>query len=82
VSLQLKQLQLRLEKRGFSLSWDSEVVELLYREGYNPAFGARPIKRAIQRLVEDPLSIQLLGGRFAPGSAIRLTLQGSEVVAL
>ncbi len=81
VGLQLKQLQTRLQKRGFSLSWDDEVVDALYREGYDPAFGARPIKRAIQRMVEDPLSVKLLGGGFAPGSSIHLTMEGSEVVA-
>ena len=81
VGLQLKQLQTRLQKRGFSLSWDDEVVDALYREGYDPSFGARPIKRAIQRMVEDPLSVKLLGGGFAPGSSIHLTMDGSEVVA-
>jgi ATP-dependent Clp protease ATP-binding subunit ClpB len=81
VGLQLKQLQTRLQKRGFSLRWDDEVVDALYREGYDPAFGARPIKRAIQRMVEDPLSVKLLGGGFAPGSSIHLTMEGSEVVA-
>jgi len=81
VVLQLKQLQHRLEKRGFSLSWDDAVVDALYREGYDPAFGARPLKRAIQRMVEDPLSVKLLDGSFAPGSSIHLTMEGSEVVA-
>ena len=81
VGLQLKQLQHRLEKRGFSLKWDEDVVEALHREGYDPAFGARPLKRAIQRMVEDPLSVKLLDGSFAPGASIHLTMEGSEVVA-
>lgn len=81
VTLQLKQLQTRLQKRGFSLTWEDDVVEALYQEGYDPAFGARPIKRAIQRMVEDPLSLKMLSGTFSPGSTIHLAMEGSEVVA-
>lgn len=81
VVLQLEQLQERLQKRGFFLTWEDEVLSLLYKEGYDPVFGARPIRRAVQRLVENPLSVQLLSGDFGPGSKILLTLQGDEVVA-
>ncbi|MGE4585403.1 MAG: ATP-dependent chaperone ClpB [Sphaerochaeta sp.] len=80
VTLQLQQLAKRLEKRGFALSWDSEVVDALYTEGYDPLFGARPIKRAVQRMVENPLSVQLLGGTFNPGTTIHLSMRGSQVV--
>jgi len=82
VVLQLQMLKQRLENRGFSLSWDDSVVDILYQVGYDPVYGARPIKRAIQRMVENPLSVQMLGGDFAAGSSIMLTCKDSQVVAL
>ncbi len=81
VTLQLKQLGTRLEKRGFTLSWDDSVVDLIETEGYDPDFGARPIKRALQRLVENPLSMQLLAGSFTAGAVIHLSVQGKQVIA-
>lgn len=82
VDMQLAQLAQRLERRGYTLHWDEAVVDLVFREGFDATFGARPVKRAIQRLVENPLSVQLLSGSFAPSSAIRLTVDGDEVVAI
>jgi ATP-dependent Clp protease ATP-binding subunit ClpB len=82
VVLQLQMLKQRLENRGFSLSWDDSVVDILYQVGYDPVYGARPIKRAIQRMVENPLSVQMLGGDFVAGSSIMLTCKDSQVVAL
>lgn len=81
VTLQLKQLGSRLEKRGFFLGWNDDVVDLIESEGYDPDFGARPIKRALQRLVENPLSVQLLSGSFTSGAVINLSVQGKQVVA-
>ncbi len=82
VVLQLKQLEQRLAKRGFVLTWDEDVVEALHTQGYDPVYGARPIKRAVQRMVENPLSVQLLSGTFNPGSHIHLAMQGDQVIAL
>jgi ATP-dependent Clp protease ATP-binding subunit ClpB len=81
VALQLGQLASRLALRGFELGWDEQVVDLVYRQGYDSDYGARPIRRAIQRLVENPLSLQLLSGEFAGVSAIRLVARDGEVVA-
>lgn len=81
VAIQLAQLAQRLERRGYTLSWDSGVVDLVFEEGYDASFGARPVKRAIQRLVENPLSVQLLDGSFAPGASIELKRRGDEVIA-
>ncbi len=82
VGIQLQQLAQRLERRGYSLSWDDEVVDLVFKEGFDASFGARPVKRAIQRLVENPLSVQLLTGTFVSGSPIRLTRVDDAVVAV
>ncbi len=82
VVLQLDQLRQRLEKRGYLLSWDDDVLQLLYSEGYDPVFGARPIRRAIQRLVENPLSVKLLSGEIKQGQQILLTRSGDAVEAV
>lgn len=82
VSIQLQQLATRLERRGHALSWDEGVVDLVFQEGFDVSFGARPVKRAIQRLVENPLSVQLLAGEFLSSGAIHLTRVGDAVVAI
>ena len=82
VAIQLQQLAQRLERRGYTLKWDDAVVDLVFQEGFDASFGARPVKRAIQRLVENPLSVQLLAGDFLSGSEIRLTRIGERVVAV
>ncbi|HKL58350.1 MAG TPA: ATP-dependent chaperone ClpB [Sphaerochaeta sp.] len=82
VAIQLQQLAQRLERRGYTLKWDDAVVDLVFQEGFDASFGARPVKRAIQRLVENPLSVQLLAGNFLSGSEIRLTRIGERVVAV
>nr|WP_321296692.1 ATP-dependent chaperone ClpB [uncultured Sphaerochaeta sp.] len=81
VTLQLQMLAKRLQKRGYLLSWDDGVVDALYEEGFDPVYGARPIKRAVQRLVENPLSVQLLSGAFPPDSSIHLTRSGDQIIA-
>lgn len=82
VVMQLQQLAQRLERRGYVLSWDEDVVDLVFKQGFDASFGARPVKRAIQRLVENPLSVQLLTGDFVTGAGIRLTKVGEKVVAV
>lgn len=62
VRLQLEQVKDMLSKNGITLCLDEEAIDLLAREGYDPEFGARPVKRAVQRLLLDDLSRALLGG--------------------
>jgi len=70
VELQLRRLRDRLAERGIGLELTDNAKELLVEEGWDPAFGARPLKRAIQRLLENPLALQLLEGRFSDGDRI------------
>jgi len=70
VELQLERLRTRLAERRIELELTDNAKELLVEEGWDPAFGARPLKRAIQRLVENPLALQLLEGGFADGDAV------------
>lgn len=72
VELQLRQVQKRLEDQHITLSWEAEVVEFLAREGYDVQFGARPLKRAIQQHILNPLAEKLLSGAIPAGSEVRL----------
>jgi ATP-dependent Clp protease ATP-binding subunit ClpB len=72
VELQLERLRRRLEERGIGLELTPAAKELLAEAGWDPAFGARPLKRAIQRLVENPLAARLLEGELGEGDAVRV----------
>ena len=72
VELQMRNLTKRLAERQLTLNLTSAAKALLFREGYDPAYGARPMKRAIQRLIQDPLALKLLDGEIHPGDVIRV----------
>ena len=72
VDIQLGQLRRRLIDRGLDLALDEAALDLLGEAGFDPVYGARPLKRAIQQQIENPLAQQLLQGRYAPGDRIRV----------
>ncbi len=72
VEHQLEHLRVRLAERGIVLELTDAAKEALAEAGWDPAYGARPLKRAIQRLVENPLALRLLEGEFADGDTIRV----------
>jgi ATP-dependent Clp protease ATP-binding subunit ClpB len=80
VELQLERLRHRLAERHISLELTDAAKEALAEAGWDPAYGARPLKRAIQRLVENPLALRLLEGDFVDGDAIRVDALGGELV--
>ncbi len=80
VELQLARLRDRLADRGITIELTDAAKELIAEAGWDPAFGARPLKRAIQRLVENPLAVQLLEGAFGDGDTIRVDAAGDELV--
>ena len=80
-ALMLGQVAARLHDRAIALTWDADVVAKLAREGYEPKFGARPLRRLIQRTVEDGLSEELLAGRIALGDSVRLLVEDDKIVA-
>ena len=80
VELQLERLRHRLAERHISLELTDAAKEALAEAGWDPAYGARPLKRAIQRLVENPLALRLLEGDFADGDTIRVDAHGGELV--
>ena len=71
VGLQLERVRQRLAKQGIGLALSPEAKEFIANQGYDPVYGARPLKRAIQRHLLDPLSLEVLEGRFKDGDLIR-----------
>ena len=69
----------RLAQQQLTLEVDRSAKQLIAKEGCDPQFGARPLKRAIQDLVLDPLATRLLLGEFKPGDRIRATAHDSEI---
>ncbi|HAB03965.1 MAG TPA: ATP-dependent chaperone ClpB [Pseudomonas sp.] len=78
--IQLGRLRSRLLERELSLSLSPEALDKLIAVGYDPVYGARPLKRAIQRWIENPLAQLILAGKFVPGTAITATVDGDEIV--
>ena len=79
VDLLLDEVRINLTEKGVSLEISDVAKELLAVRGYDPTFGARPLKRVIQDLIEDPLSEQLLQGRFGPGDMVFIDVDGGEI---
>jgi ATP-dependent Clp protease ATP-binding subunit ClpB len=79
VELQLEHLRARLADRHIELELTDDAKELLAEAGWDPAYGARPLKRAIQRLLENPLALELLEGRFAEGDTVRVEAHDGEL---
>jgi len=80
VDLQLARLRATLADRRIELTVSDLVKGRLIEAGHDPAFGARPLKRAIQRLIQDPLALKLLDGTISPGATVRVTLEGDEIM--
>jgi ATP-dependent Clp protease ATP-binding subunit ClpB len=80
VELQLERLRERLADRGLSLELTDTAKEVIGDAGWDPAYGARPLKRAIQRLLENRLAVRLLEGDFAAGDTILVDAQNGDLV--
>jgi len=80
IELQLERLRSRLADRGLELELTDAAKAAIGDAGWDPAYGARPLKRAIQRLLENPLAVRLLEGDFAPGDVILGDAQNGDLV--
>jgi ATP-dependent Clp protease ATP-binding subunit ClpB len=78
--IQLARLRQRLAERELDLQLSTEALDKLIAIGYDPVYGARPLKRAIQRWIENPLAQLILAGTFAPGSQVLARVDGDEIV--
>jgi ATP-dependent Clp protease ATP-binding subunit ClpB len=79
VDLQLARLEHMLEQRHLALAVAPEAKALLAAEGYDPVYGARPLKRVIQRRLQNPIALELLEGNFQDGDTIRVERHGDEL---
>ncbi|MCP1504699.1 ATP-dependent Clp protease ATP-binding subunit ClpB [Pseudomonas marginalis] len=78
--IQLGRLRSRLAERELSLELSREALDKLIAVGYDPVYGARPLKRAIQRWIENPLAQLILSGSFMPGTSVKATVENDEIV--
>jgi ATP-dependent Clp protease ATP-binding subunit ClpB len=80
VDIQLDRLGQRLAQQNLTLNVDAAAKKLLAKEGYDPQFGARPLKRAVQEQLLNPLATKLLEGEFKPGDKIKVSASDGELV--
>jgi ATP-dependent Clp protease ATP-binding subunit ClpB len=80
VEIQLRKLRGRLAERRLSLEVSPDAEAWLVRTGYDPDYGARPLRRVLQRNIEDPLALALLEGRYLEGSTVHVDVEGDEIV--
>jgi ATP-dependent Clp protease ATP-binding subunit ClpB len=80
VDLQVERLQERVAERGVTIELSDDARTLIGNLGYDPAYGARPLKRVIQKQLIDKLALALLEGRFVPGDHIRVDASDGELV--
>jgi ATP-dependent Clp protease ATP-binding subunit ClpB len=73
--VQLEKLRRNLADRGISIVLDDSAKDLLVKEGYEPTFGARPLKRAIQSLIQNQLAVKLLNGEIRSGQTVRVSAE-------
>jgi ATP-dependent Clp protease ATP-binding subunit ClpB len=79
IDVQLERFKTMLSERNITLVLEPSAKDLLMREGYDPSYGARPLKRAIQSLIQNPLAVKLLQGEILPGQTVRLSASGDKM---
>jgi ATP-dependent Clp protease ATP-binding subunit ClpB len=78
VEIQMKKLQQRILERRIQLKWTEKVKEWLAKEGFDPAYGARPLKRVIQKEIQDRLAMKILEGKFKEGDTITVDMDSKK----
>ncbi|MGI8410351.1 MAG: ATP-dependent chaperone ClpB [Pyrinomonadaceae bacterium] len=79
IDIQLERLRKTLDERGITIKLDDSARELIIEEGYDPVYGARPLKRAIQTLIQNPLAVKLLKSEVASGQTVRISAENGEM---
>jgi len=82
VEIQLGRLRKLLAERKLTLELTDSALAHLIEKGWDPAFGARPLKRAIQHELQDPLAVRLLEGAYEAGDTVRVTMEGDALLFL
>jgi ATP-dependent Clp protease ATP-binding subunit ClpA len=79
IDIHLEKLRRNLAERGITIELDDAARELIIKEGYDPVYGARPLKRAIQSMIQNPLAVSLLKGDIAGGQTVTVTADADEL---
>ncbi|MCG9598407.1 ATP-dependent chaperone ClpB [Vibrio sp. Isolate25] len=80
-SIQLQRLSKRMEERGYALEVSDKALDLIAQVGFDPVYGARPLKRAIQQSVENPLAKAILAGKVVPDKPVKLLVNKDQIIA-
>jgi ATP-dependent Clp protease ATP-binding subunit ClpB len=80
VRIQINKLRARLAAKDMELTLSNGAVSLIAEKGYDPVYGARPLKRVIQQYIENPLSLEILKGNIAEGARISAAVEGAQIV--
>ncbi|KLN64258.1 ATP-dependent chaperone ClpB [Vibrio sp. VPAP30] len=80
-SIQLTRLSKRMEEKGYSLDVSEKALDVIAQVGFDPVFGARPLKRAIQQSVENPLAKAILAGKVIPDKPVKLLVNNDQIIA-
>jgi ATP-dependent Clp protease ATP-binding subunit ClpB len=80
VDIQLRRVRALIEKQGYNIEVTDQAKQFLADVGYDPDFGARPLKRAIQKELQDPLALEILSGKFSQEDKIKVDLAGNHLV--
>ncbi|NOI83449.1 ATP-dependent chaperone ClpB [Vibrio tubiashii] len=80
-SIQLERLSRRMEEKGYSLDVSDKALDLIAQVGFDPVYGARPLKRAIQQSVENPLAKAILAGKVIPDKPVKLLVNNDQIIA-
>src|SRR5205807_9955841 len=80
VQIQLEALRKRLAERRITLALTPAALEMIANEGYDPTYGARPLKRVIQRRLQDPLALEILNGAFIEGDTVEVDAQDGQLL--
>jgi ATP-dependent Clp protease ATP-binding subunit ClpB len=78
VELQMKRLEKQLQEKGVELEVTTAAIDEVAKEGYDPAYGARPLKRVIQQRIQNPLAVEILKKEMPEGSRLKIDFQGEE----
>jgi ATP-dependent Clp protease ATP-binding subunit ClpB len=79
VDVQIQRLERRVAERKVTLDVSDAARDLLAREGYDPVYGARPLRRVVQRLIENPLAMAIIAGEVPEGATVRVDAEGDEI---
>lgn len=80
VDIEVNEVKKRLKEQDIQITLDNDAKEFLIEKGFDPVFGARPLKRTIQRFLEDPLAEEIIAGKFKASSKVKISKKGNELV--